>query len=118
MSQDAGRPPIATDASATRSAAAGTAVVTKRMSLSEGEFRTSVAALLPDASAWTGVGPILLPVGSGHVALSYDGRPSLRLGGLLELPQADVSLTFDGVSPDERAAFERRFWVAFQRGGG
>ena len=42
----------------------------------------------------------------------------MRLGGLLQLPRAKVSLKFRDVTPEQREQFLRVFDVAFQRGGG
>lgn len=59
-----------------------------------------------------------LPLASGRVTISYEARPSVRYGGLLEIPRAVVSLTFTGVTPEQQAAFLKSFDFTFQRGGG
>lgn len=59
-----------------------------------------------------------LAVGDGHVVISYDALEGVRLGGLLELPRANVRLSFDGVDGEAREAFLRKFEITFQRGGG
>ncbi len=41
-----------------------------------------------------------------------------RLGGLILLPQARVTLVLATVPESARAAFLRSFDIAFQRGGG
>lgn len=56
--------------------------------------------------------------GDGGVVIRYEPQPGVRLGGLLELPRATVTLTFSDVSREERDAFTRRFEMTFQRGGG
>lgn len=89
--------------------------VEKVMALSPGEFATTIAALAP---AGPTAKSVQVPLGSGSVAIRYEALPGVRLGGLLELPRASVTLTFDNVSEAEREAFVRRFDVAFQRGGG
>lgn len=107
--------------------------VSKLMSLSPAEFATGVAALaagtgiaahaevVPEPGRTDGRGlraVRFMLAGGGTVTLSYATLPPVRLGGLLDLPQASVALTFAGVAPPQRAEFERRFWVVFQRGGG
>ncbi len=57
-------------------------------------------------------------VGSGRVTITFETLTPVRLGGLLELPRARVTLTFAGLSERERNAFLDRFDLAFQRGGG
>lgn len=91
-------------------------VIEKTMSMSRAEFDNSLAALLdlPAARAL----PVRLPLGAGSVAIDFEPLQGVRLGGLLELPRARVSLSFTGVARDEREAFARRFDLAFQRGGG
>lgn len=91
-------------------------VVEKIMSMSRAEFENSLAALLdlPSAPA----PPVRVPLGAGSVAIDFEPLQGVRLGGLLELPRARVSLSFTGVARDEREAFARRFDLAFQRGGG
>jgi hypothetical protein len=44
--------------------------------------------------------------------------PPKVFGGLLSLPQANITLVFDGADEATRAAFIDRFDIAFQRGGG
>lgn len=59
-----------------------------------------------------------LALGEGRVVVTYEPLPSVRLGGLLELPRAKVALAFEGVSAEDQEAFVRRFEITFQRGGG
>ncbi len=66
-----------------------------------------------------GQGLVQLPVGQGGMAtISYTALPGATLGGLLQLPRAQVCIAFDDCGSEERAAFMRRFDIAFQRGGG
>lgn len=89
----------------------------KLMSISRTEFELSWASF--DTSPPPAPGsPARLPVGSGHVEISFEPRPAVRLGGLLELPRAVVTFVFDGVEPAERARIVDRFDRSFQRGGG
>ena len=54
----------------------------------------------------------------GQAVITFSPAASVRLGGLLELPRARVTIRFDGGSAQARASFLRRFEIAFQRGGG
>lgn len=93
------------------------ASVTQLMSLSPGEFQKSILALDAAAVALTN-GHYRLNVPPGQVEIGYAALPSVKLGGLLELPRANVTLAFDGLSGHSREAFLKRFEIAFQRGGG
>lgn len=91
--------------------------VEKLMSLSLAEFQATIAPLaggpLPPGDSM-----VTIPIGSGHVVIAYEPRASVRFGGLLDLPRAAVSLTFEGVPADGQIAFIKRFDFVFQRGGG
>ncbi len=50
--------------------------------------------------------------------VSYRARSDQRLGGLLTLPQAIVTLAFVDVDERARTEFMLRFDRVFQRGGG
>lgn len=92
-------------------------VIAQIMALTAGEFTASLTALFGalDAPEW----PLVRhAVGSGEVQIRFEPLASVRLGGLLELPRARVTLSFEGVGEADRQAFMRRFDVAFQRGGG
>jgi hypothetical protein len=91
--------------------------VEKVMSLSLIEFQLSIRPLL-GAPLPSDQSQAYIPLGSGGVAITYEARPGVRFGGLLDLPRALVSLTFDSVPLDEQNAFLKRFDFAFQRGGG
>ena len=54
----------------------------------------------------------------GYVDVNYASQPGVRLGGLLELPRAVVTINFDGVTDAARTRFLHTFEMAFQRGGG
>lgn len=54
----------------------------------------------------------------GVVRITFEALPDARLGGLLHLPRARVTLHFEGVPEASRVEFLRRFDLAFQRGGG
>lgn len=88
------------------------------MTISHGEFQKSLGSLAPGTPPPEPGEAVRLPLGSGAVVIGFAALPGMRLGGLLELPRAQVTLTFEAVPAPERDAFLRRFDVAFQRGGG
>lgn len=89
---------------------------TRLMSLSHGEFEASISKLGPHGTSRDGF-PVF-DLGNGTVEIRYSPAPPKTFGGLLALPQAHVTLAFEGTSDAERAAFVHRFDIAFQRGGG
>jgi hypothetical protein len=86
------------------------------MSLSESEFQASLAKLGPHRKSAAGF-PVF-DLASGCVEILYAPAPPKTFGGLLSLPQAHITLAFDGADEASRAAFVHRFDIAFQRGGG
>jgi len=56
-------------------------------------------------------------VEEGSVEITL-GRQQVRKIALLELPFAEVSFTFKGVTVLQQQAFKRHFDLYFQRGGG
>jgi hypothetical protein len=86
------------------------------MSLSAQEFETSVGKL--GAHRKSAEGFPVFDLTGGSVEIRYAPAPPKTFGGLLSLPQAHVSLVFEGAGDAERAAFVHRFDIAFQRGGG
>ena len=91
--------------------------ITQVMSLSRDEFAMSMAAFLGTAAP-TASDTHTVAAGGGTVVISYRALPGVRLGGLLALPRAEVSLDFAGLGAADKTAFLRRFEIAFQRGGG
>lgn len=106
--------------------------IEKTMTLSAGEFAKSMAAFA-GADVVIEDGRARIPVagsgGDGDAAASsqapgvaeiaFHALPPRRIGGgLLELPQARVTITLEGVEAAHAQAFLRRFDIAFQRGGG
>ncbi|MGH1418186.1 MAG: hypothetical protein ACRBCJ_04950 [Hyphomicrobiaceae bacterium] len=90
--------------------------VEKLMSLSRQEFQNSMGLFLDGVPPTTD--DVRVAVDGGEVSVVYTAQPGVVLGGLMALPRAVVSLTFEGVSETERDAFLRKFDIAFQRGGG
>lgn len=108
---------------ASRDAAAE--VVRKIMALSENEFWSGLAALqaLRSSTKATSTNvprevPVRFALDEGCVEVLFEPLAERRLGGLLLLPQARVSLTFQATSSAARAGFLGQFWLVFQRGGG
>lgn len=89
----------------------------KLMSLSRTEFEASWAAFAAGPAPAPGM-PVRLAAGAGAVAIGFEPRPGVRLGGLLELPRAVVTFDFIGVDAAGQAELIGRFDRAFQRGGG
>lgn len=91
--------------------------VEKTMSLSLTEFQMSLSKLLGITIAGE-VSSVVHRLAGGIVEIRYAPLPPVRLGGLLELPRANVCLGFKDVGAGDRAAFLSSFDLAFQRGGG
>ena len=92
-------------------------LVRKTMALSRSEFEASMAALCGSACEGKD-GALRVALGGGTVSIAHRPLAPVRLGGLLDLPRAEVTLAFEAVGEAEARAFLRRFEFAFQRGGG
>ncbi len=92
--------------------------VEKVMSLSIEEFHKSITVLTGHPPQSTAASLVWLSEDGGRVEIGYAPLPGVTLGGLLALPRARVWIAFEGLDGDARAAFLRRFDLAFQRGGG
>lgn len=100
-------------------AAPANAPITKIMTLSEGEFAKSMAAFAgADVAIANGRAAVAVNAKGGLAEIAFAPLPPRRVGGLLELPQAKVTITLTDVPAAEADAFLRRFDIAFQRGGG
>ncbi len=91
--------------------------VEKLMTLSRAEFEKSVAALAGHAVA-VNDGRAQLNEAGAEIEIAFHALPAKRLGGLLVLPQARVTLDLSGLDEAAAVAFLQRFELAFQRGGG
>ncbi len=60
---------------------------------------------------------LLVEVGGGRLQVNWHPLPP-RVIALMRLPRLHVTFSFDGVSPDERRAFMKKFDLYLQRGGG
>ena len=93
--------------------------IEKTMTLSAAEFAKSLAALAGGHVTITdGCCVIALDGIRGSAKIIYEPLPSRRVGGLLDLPQAKVTLRLTGMTAAQADIFLRRFDIAFQRGGG
>lgn len=87
------------------------------MSLSTAEFAASIAKLGTHLTTTAGH-PVFDLAPAGRVTVSFEPVAPKTLGGLLVLPQAIVTLTFEDATDAACDAFVHRFDIAFQRGGG
>lgn len=89
----------------------------KLMTITRAEFERSLAALTPgavlDHDGWA-----TIAADGGAARIRFEELPRRRIGGLIALPQARVTIDLAGLPDAERSGFLRRFDVAFQRGGG
>lgn len=87
------------------------------MSISQADFEKSLAALDPSAGL-DARGEARIAVDGLTVLIRFEAMPNRRLGGLLSLPQARVTLELRDGSEIQMRGFLYRFDIAFQRGGG
>jgi hypothetical protein len=93
------------------------ATITKVMSITRADFERSLALFAPGVQLDT-EGRAVVATASGSARLSFEGLGKRRLGGLLSMPQARITLDLSDMPETERGAFLRSFDIAFQRGGG
>ena len=91
--------------------------VEKLMTLTRAEFIASLAGLDPSARLGNDDTAVVCLDGTS-ARLSFEALPQRRLGGLLSLPQARITIDLTGLTEPQRVAIVRRFDIAFQRGGG
>ena len=97
--------------------AARQTLVVRLMSVTPAEFARSLAVLDPQAYL-DPAGTARVQVAGSRASVHLEVLPERRLGGLLALPQARVSIAFDDGTAGQRQAFLDLFDLAFQRGGG
>lgn len=98
-----------------------TGPIVKLMSVSRAEFLASLEHV--GGVRETPDGQWLCPLdasglAAGQAVIAFAPEQSVRLGGLLELPRARVTIEVTGGSAQAQQQFLRRFDIAFQRGGG
>ena len=92
-------------------------LIVKLMAISRAELAASLATIDPDSHLALD-GTATFRIGEHQARLQYEPLPERRLGGLLAMPQARVTLDLANVPDDARATVLRAFEIAFQRGGG
>ncbi|MGD9783869.1 MAG: hypothetical protein AB7E80_14990 [Hyphomicrobiaceae bacterium] len=95
--------------------------IVKTMSLSRTEFEKSIAVLGAAASPARAGDRVELAIGgesAGRATIDFAPLAPRRLGGLLLLPQARVTIEIEDAGEADVAEFLQRFELAFQRGGG
>jgi hypothetical protein len=89
----------------------------KIMSITHADFERSLVALDPTARLDAN-GGARVATPDGTVLLRFDALANRRLGGLLSMPQASITLDLGNLPENARDKFLKRFDIAFQRGGG
>lgn len=92
--------------------------VEKVMSLGLADFHRSLRTLVPDIALAEDQKSVSISADGTAVTITFEAQDSATLGGLLVMPRARVTLTFEGMDASAQAAFLSRFDQAFQRGGG
>ncbi len=109
--------------------------VVKTMSIADREYKRSLINLYPELAGEFNFSFIQIRLGSDeharvkhenaggnkpakYIELHFDPMEPHTFGGLLNLPQAQITIKFHGLSDAETANFMDRFDRAFQRGGG
>ena len=92
--------------------------VTKLMAATPSEFARGIERLTRKLPSRTEAGATVIDLPDGDVTITYTPKEGRRLSPLLVMPAADVTLSFDGIDAEARAAFVARFDLVFQRGGG
>jgi|CXWK01.1.fsa_nt_gi hypothetical protein len=90
--------------------------IEKIMSLTREDFLASLRHAGPADDLGGDVHAVAL--NTGRAIIRFQKLPGARLGGLLDLPRAKVTIAFEDVAESDRTAFLKRFDMAFQRGGG
>jgi len=97
---------------------AGDNPIVKVMTITHADFARSLALFDP-AARLDEAGVVVAQSDGVRAQIAFEPLPSQTLGGLLSLPRARVTITFDAAtSSPARRAFLHRFDIAFQRGGG
>lgn len=92
--------------------------IEKTMSLTRAEFQRSLVNLTQDSTAEISGDAAKITFGTGTVAIAFKPLADVTMGGLLSLPRARVSLSFEALNEAQQTAFLAKFDKAFQRGGG
>ncbi|GAB4215271.1 MAG: hypothetical protein Fur007_12960 [Rhodoferax sp.] len=87
------------------------------MGCTAAEFAAWLRAVLDHPHAHQHDGAAHTPVGAGTLGLRWVQQPDRHIASI-RLPVLRVAFAFEGVSPDDQAAFMARFDLYMQRGGG
>lgn len=91
--------------------------ITKNMGLTHADFFRLLPRAIDGRDYVRDGVRVTIREGDASVTITL-GSQQVRKIALLEIPHADVTLTFDGWDEEAREAFMARFDRAFQRGGG
>ena len=92
--------------------------IVKLMSMSRNEFIHSFKKFAPEHSGSMDASSFELASGKGSVTIDIEVLPERAITSLFILPQANITLTMNGLSQEEQKKFLERFDISFQRGGG
>lgn len=93
-------------------------IISKLMSISRTEFIRSFEKFAPDYNGDLSVDKFDLSYEKGTVLIEIQVLPKRTLGGLLALPQSNITITLKNLTEAEQKSFLARFDQSFQRGGG
>jgi len=91
--------------------------VRKDLGVSHAVFFRSLAQLPDGWVSETHPEGATLAYGGGRVTIELEPERERRIG-LIRIPFTPTVFRFEGLSDDEREAFQSRFDLTFQRGGG
>jgi len=86
--------------------------------MSRSEFIHSFKKFAPEYHGSMDASSFELAAGKGSVIIDIEVLPERAITSLFILPQANLTLTMNGLSEDEQRHFLERFDISFQRGGG
>ena len=97
---------------------AGDRQVEKVMSMTLADFHRNLKVLAPQHTIGPQQKKIRLDLEGASAEIRFEIIDSKTYGGLLKIPRALITLSFDDSSAEARQAFVDRFDFAFRRGGG
>lgn len=92
--------------------------IQKHMSASLAEFHRSLGRLLPQIMIEADQRQFVWSEGDRSLDVMVEDLPPKTMGGLIQLPQMSVTLSFDGYDADAKERFLEEFDKIFRRGGG
>lgn len=97
---------------------AGGRQVEKIMSMTLADFHRNLKILAPEHTMGPQQKTVRLDLDGASAEIRFESMDSKTYGGLLKIPRALITLSFDDSSAEARQAFIDRFDFAFRRGGG